>query len=186
MNRSKIIQIASSIILCLIGAQAKAQLDVPIDKGVIKGNLEITLVDKNVTLKPNEEFSLSQLGLNAQKNKFNNDIGRVYMWSEKFLKDGWKYGSGVPFYKIKIHRLSDNSVYYGLIMFYNTDKKHTDYAVCQSYELSIGDDVFDAAKDGHIAYCYEKYMNHELGTDVEYPTWVIYFSDTQTGFSDKK
>jgi len=35
----------------------------PIDKGVIKDNFSITFVDKNITLKPNESFALSSLGI---------------------------------------------------------------------------------------------------------------------------
>jgi len=172
-----------------------ARLTTAIDKGKIEDNITIHLTNIREDIKPEQFFTLSQLGLKAGTKAWSfgqNDVLNAY---RKLEKDGY------PSYDITIDKPGYNT-YYGRIAFLNASKNNTD-AVTRYYEIKIPDEYFERAKGGRIACVYE-YSNQATGTSVGAkvtrgilavptmglstigghkgtvfnPTWIIWLSDT--------
>ena len=138
-----------------------------IDRGCIKGDFTIKFEDKDITLSPDNFFSMEKLRL-----KSNPPSGK------DLRPDGYKRKDLVT-YKIKIEKLSSNKVYYGRIAFYAVVNKPKiiSQAVVSYFKLSIPESYFMQAHDGITASVYEYYINRRKKVDHQFPTWVIWFSD---------
>ena len=155
----------------------KGDLNIPIDKGIIKGDFSIAIPDLNITLKPNEYFTLSTLRIIANTRR----SWRV----EDIFQLGSKSWNGYTYYKVKIVR-QDNTTYYGILMFYNTNKRHKEDGVSQYYEISIPNSSFNGAINGKIQSRFEFWRAAGFGDPtggLMQFTWVLWFSDTEQAFN---
>src|SRR5665213_3176840 len=120
-------------------------LNYPINNGVVQGDFSITFVDNDKTIKPNQKFKLTDLGLIAG----NRPIKKPDGYSDRGLKaykeelNSPKNHTASSFYKIKINRENDTTTYYGIIGFYNTTEDHKDDAVARYYEIKLSDRLFE-------------------------------------------
>ena len=159
--------------LCILFNALKAQ--VLIDKGVIKGNFDIQLTDTKSVLKSSEEFSLTKLGLQSNKNgplvgdlKKDADLPDEFVTNQdKFYKNYW---AKIKYYHITIHNKTTNKDYIGVIGFSYCPKRKKNEPVCQSYEININDATFDQADSGNVVSSYEYYDDTYYTT-----TWFIVF-----------
>jgi len=194
MKRTALLIFCSfTIMLAVIASNVKAQLpppqlgnpaqlfssklSYPINSGIIQGSFTIIFIDKNITIKPNQKFNLSDLGIVAGISPEDNPDS----YKDRGLKE-YKAKLNSPknntnsFYRIKINRENDTTTYYGLISFYNTNESHKDDAVAKYYEIKLSDNLFDQSRGGNLSYNYEfwkKFM-------AKVPTWLILFSDSRS------
>jgi hypothetical protein len=173
MKQITTISIIAAFLMCSCGG-----MHVSIDKNKIEGNTTIVFNDKNITIKPNQFFKLSESGLDANAKKIT--IGHTAVTSKVinyFLKR-CKNGN-ITSYDITISNPNYGKPYYGKIMFFNTNKKNQLEAVSRYREISIGSEYFESATRGRIAILYE-YFTRNLamtGQSGQVPTWVIIMSD---------
>jgi len=152
-------------------------LNYPINNGIIQGEFSITFVENGKTIKPNQKFKLSDLGLVAG----NRPIKKPDGYGDRGLKaykeelNSPKNHTESSFYKIKINRENDTTTYYGIIGFYNTTERHKDDAVARYYEIKLSDKLFEQSMGGNLSYNYEFWKS---GFTVV-PTWIILFSDSR-------
>jgi hypothetical protein len=150
-------------------------LKVPIERGKIDGDFTIQFTDKNITLRPNEFFKLSELGLIAN----GGEIKRKTVNSTD-IKSALKLfkKQRIRNYPITIVNPHYKKPYYGKIAFFNTNKVNEAEAVSRYYEIDIDGSYFDNATRGRMAIVYE-YSNvrASLVKDVKVPTWIILLSD---------
>ena len=119
MEKLKFICISFILITCF--SNCGTNLKIPIDKGKINGNFTITLPGRNVTIKNNEFFRLSDLGLSAnsgqvkKKTILATDIkSALKLFKKQKIKN----------YDIRISKDGFDRPYYGKIAFFNTTKIH--------------------------------------------------------------
>lgn len=167
------ISIIATFLICSCGG-----MHVAIDKNKIEGNTTIKFNNKNLIITPNQFFTLSESGLEANSKKVT--IGNTAVMSKVityFLKR-CKNGN-LTAYDIAINNSGYAKPYYGKIMFFNTNKKNQLEAVSRYREISIGSEYFESATRGRIAIVYE-YFTRNLplnGQSGQVPTWVILMSD---------
>jgi hypothetical protein len=158
--------ISFAIVLTSCGGGLK--LNVPIEKGSIKDDFTITFENKDITLKPGQFFTLTELGLQENAKMYEgNNILTAY---QEVIKKGKHF----PSYKIKITKSGYDKPYYGLLAFFKTGKQHTTDAVARYYELQIPTQYFNDATRGRVACAYEYTSDRKFG---KVPTWVIWLSD---------
>jgi len=152
-------------------------LNHPINNGIIQGGFSITFVDNDKTIKPDEKFKLTDLGLVAG----NRSIKKPDGYRDRGLKaykeelNSPKNHTANSFYKIRINRKDDTTTYYGIIGFYNTTEGHKGDAVARYYEIKLSDKLFEQSMGGNLSYNYEFWKS---GLAVV-PTWIILFSDSK-------
>lgn len=162
----------------VISNSAQAQLKVPILRGFIKGDFSIVIKDNNQEIKPGSYFNLTDMGLKA--NTFKEYPTQNY-------KDVINIQGAVS-YKIKVIR-ADKSAYDGILMFFNTDKKHAEESVCQYYLISLTEGNFNTAMNGMIADSYEYWegsggsglgglltVTSGSGTKPQILTWILWLT----------
>jgi len=152
------------------------KIKVDIDKNKLVSNVIIKFVEKEITLKQDDIFYLSKLGLASNQIKLNTGILKITEISYilKAFKDK-KYIN----YDVTIKSPKYQKPYYGKIAFFNTSKNKEMDAVARYRELSIEDSYFASATRGRVAIMYE-YSSTAIGLlnpDVKVPTWIIVMSD---------
>lgn len=149
---------------------------VGIDRNKLVSNVEIRFVNKDITLKQDEIFYLSKLGLEANEIKLNQ--GSLKTTEINYILKAFKNNKYIN-YDIMIQSPKYKKPYYGKIAFFNTSKNKEMDAVSRYRELSIDDTYFFSATRGRVAIMYE-YSSNKLGLlnpDVKLPTWIIVMSD---------
>lgn len=137
-----------------------------IDRGKIKGDFELKLIEQNINLSHTDFFSLKALNILANKP------------SPKDLSSSGYKRKDLITYEIEIERNSDHKKYYGRIAFYSMFNRSnvTNQAVASYYNIEIGANYFSQTSDG-VTTCIYEYYTKRQGDPVKYPTWVIWFSD---------
>lgn len=168
-----------------------AKLTTVIDKGKIDDDVTIHLTEKNITLKPDQLFSLENLNLKAGNKALSSD-NILDQYRHLSMKD-------YPHYNITIDK-PGNKTYHGIIAFFNAPAGATD-AVTRYYQLHIPESYFEKSSGGRIACVYEystKKTGRKLGSKITRgvlapvtlglsevgsrgkgtnPTWIIWLSD---------
>lgn len=151
-------------------------LKVPIDKNKLVSNVTIKFNQKDLTLKQNDVFLLSEKGFESNKLKQSNELCKITEINhaiKQFKKN--KYTN----YDITINNSNYPKPYYGKIAFFNTNKNHEISAVARYRELSIDDSYFASATRGRVAIMYEYSENNIslIKGAAKVPTWIILMSD---------
>jgi len=175
-------------ILCILSAQFSFAKGNYIATGKIDGDFKIEIVDKNITLEPNQIFNLQQLGLRELK------VGHAPKKSKKIGKGHtigwWIFGAiifpiGIPAdivflpHSPTAHHLNkascnivivrpDGKRYYAKMAFYESQKYEKGMGISQYYNISIPDEKFKKLDDGGIS----NFAVYENG--VQYITWLIW------------
>lgn len=157
-------------------------LKVPINKNKVVSNVEIEFVSKNLKLKQNDVFNLSDNQLIANSSLSGGNGGN---WMKKldvnYMLKACKSGSFIN-YDILIKSPKYSKPYYGKIAFFNVNGKESETAVARYREITIDDTYFASATRGRTALMYE-YAEHDFGggfmgsLDLRVPTWFILMSD---------
>jgi hypothetical protein len=168
MKKNSIVSLALSAILF---ASCSPSLVVPIDKNKLITDCVIEFKDQNLTVKQNDVFLLSALGLKANS-KVDANVTAIENAAISFKK------GKVINYPITIKNSNYTKPYYGRIAFFNTSKNNEMAAVSRYREISVSNSYFDAATRGRIAIMYEYIdLNNGLGGNQKIPTWIIIMSD---------
>ncbi len=151
-------------------------LKVPIDKNKLTSNVTIKFNQKDLTIKQNDVFLLSEKGFESNKIKQDNSLYKITEINyaiKQFKKN--KYVN----YDITITNPKYAKPYYGKIAFFNTNKNHEVSAVARYRELSIDDSYFASATRGRVAIMYEYSENNVslIRGAAKVPTWIILMSD---------
>ena len=176
-------------ILCILSAQFSFAKGNYIATGKIDGDFKIEIVDKNITLEPNQIFTLEKLGLKEVK------VGRAPMPSQGKMGKGHTAGFWalccivppilLPFaamttpHKPTAHHLNrssfdivivkpDGKKYYAKMAFYESQKFEKRSAVSQYYSINIPSEKFKKLDDGLI----DNFSVYEHG--LNYITWLIW------------
>jgi hypothetical protein len=192
MNRTTTIKhlLFSISVLCLVGCTS-SRLPVVIEKGKIQDDVTINFTQQKISIKPDEFFTLSELGLRAGET--------AWQWSKEQTIDQYKsfdnprsgLGKIYPVYNITIKKPGYSNPYYGKILFLNASEASNTEAVARYYEIQIPNQYFENAKGGRIACVYE-FSNRASTTSLKAPgrrivkiagagfspTWIIWLSDT--------
>ncbi|MEO7306579.1 MAG: hypothetical protein ABIR78_13850 [Ferruginibacter sp.] len=162
------------IIISLAACGKGSKLPYSIDKGKIEDDFDITVTDKNVTLKRGEMFSLPQIGLEASKKEWKwNSKETEIQYAE--LKDN-KY----PAYDITITK-KGYKTYFGKLLFFNLSSADKNMALSRSfYQIKIASNFFDEAKGGRIKCVNDaqRPTGKKASKKVLKPTWIIWISDS--------
>lgn len=153
-------------------------IKVPINKNKVVSNVEIKFVSKNLKLKQNDVFNLSDYEIKANSSLGGGNGGN---WLKKldvnYILKACKTDKFIN-YDILIKSPKYSKPYYGKIAFFNVNNKESAAAVARYREIAIDDSYFTAATRGRTALMYE-YAEHGFGMlgDLRVPTWFILMSD---------
>lgn len=137
-----------------------------VDKGCIKGNFSIELVNQGVILEPDKFFTPSELNLACNSrfykvNPKNQDLLKLY----KLIQ--------IISFPIRIVNHSDGKTYYGRLGFFPVNASSLNQAVTSYYRIAIPDQSFEQATAGRTVCRYEYWT---YGRD-RFLTWIIWLSD---------
>jgi hypothetical protein len=152
------------------------KIKVDIDKNKLASNVVVKFVDKDITLKQDDVFYLSQVGLESNKIKLNH--GSLKITEINYILKAFKNNNYVN-YDITIKSPNYAKPYHGKIAFFNTSKNKEMDAVARYREITIDNTYFTSATRGRVAIMYE-YSSTNLGLmnqNVKLPTWIIVMSD---------
>lgn len=211
MKRKKLLSVFVLMLAIIPVAKAQKSLNLPIRSGTIKGDFSIEFVDKkvmnkNIILKPNQPFSIQDLGIEActataYHRHRDDESFKTYSHLASTKYNTNKY----HFYRIKIYRGDNAKPYYGVISFSNGTKSKASQPECQSYQITIPESTFKNATNSAVGYSYEyiNYGSQRMGGAIWaffylmpitvplhllipngqiQPTWLIYLSDSETPF----
>lgn len=135
-----------------------------IERGVVKKTPAIKFVDKDITLIPDQFFTISQLGLKANS-------ASDAVWNAKSPVTRLYERRAVESYPITIEY--KNKKFYGRIAFFKAWRSAKKLAVTSYYKITIPDQYFLNASDGRTSCVYELY--YKGGGQA--PTWMVWISD---------
>lgn len=154
-------------------------LKVPINKNKVVSNVEIEFVSKNLKLKQNDVFNLSDNAIIANSSLGGGNGGNwMKSLDVNYMLKACKKGNFIN-YDILIKSPNYSKPYYGKIAFFNVNGNESEAAVARYREISIDESYFSAATRGRTALMYE-YAEHNFGLghgDLRVPTWFILMSD---------
>ena len=169
---------SSTLFTALLLFTSCVGLKVPVNKNKLVSNVEIEFVSKNLKLKQNDIFNLSDNQLLANSSLGGGNGGN---WLKKmdvnYILKACKSGT-FKNYDILIKSPKYSKPYYGKIAFFNVNGKESETAVARYREIAIDDTYFASATRGRTALMYE-YSEHDFGIhgDLRVPTWFILMSD---------
>jgi hypothetical protein len=153
-------------------------LKVPIDKNKLNSDVTIEFVNKKITIKSGETFSLSEQDFKANSlpiDQWINKFMDINYTLKKFKKGKFKN------YDILITNPDYKKKYYGKIAFFNTNKVSEMAVVAKFRSITIDDDYFDRATEGRTAMMYEyseaNYNALVPRSQGRVPTWILLMSD---------
>jgi hypothetical protein len=149
------------------------RLKMQIDRNKVASDVTIKVLDKNLTLKPNEFFTLSETGLEANGGPIDAqllELTKIDVALKAFKKK--KYVS----YDVLINNAKYSKPYYGKIAFFNASKSNATSAVTRYREITIDNNYFESATRGRVAIMYE-YALYNGFSAWKTPTWVLLMSD---------
>jgi hypothetical protein len=185
------------------------RLKIPIDKGIISDSFNITFLDRNVTLEAGSEFSLKKIGIKSSDDFLIKNLALVgtnkFKAFSKRMQSNYGRKHFAP-YRIKIYNKYSGVTYYGILSFFNTNKRHAQAQECQVYNITIPQTLFKEASNGAICRAYEYFESRghtmplglwllplwpimipaSYGAVIEEPTWIIFFSKSESIFENSK
>lgn len=152
-------------------------LKIPIDKNKLVSNVEIEFVSKNLKLKQNDVFNLSETGLKSTILTFgSNSLYTLQKLDIGAIIKGCKNGNYTN-YDILIKSPNYSKPYYGKIAFFNVSGQGSETAVSRYREISVDEKYFASATRGRTAIMYEYAEQKYLNGTMKNPTWFILMSD---------
>ena len=163
-------------------------LTAPIEKGRLFGSDDswsIQFMDKKITLRTDEVFNLSKLGIRASTSILGANPGKTGDL-ERITEQLKKTDNDYPFYRIKV-KDDEEGEFYGMICFFNADPDKRNESVCKTYEVGISKKSYTTAKTGGIGMNYEYYSNRApaklLGLKYDQVTYLIFISKSDDVFT---
>lgn len=174
----KKVKLASiSLVLLALATVSCTVLKTPINKNKVVSNVEIEFVSKNLKLKQNDVFNLSDTGLVSNKlTTGNQGIYWLQSLDINLILKGCKKGYYTT-YDILIKSPKYSKPYYGKIAFFDVSNQGTETAVARYRELSVDEQYFASATRGRTALMYEYAEQKYLNGTKRIPTWFILMSD---------
>jgi hypothetical protein len=154
-------------------------LNIPIDKNKVSG-MEMKFTDLNFSVKSEENFSLSEKALKANRLKIKafslqmTQLVEVNYMIKSFKNNKYKN------YNLEIYQEGNTKKYYGKIAFFNINKNNENSPVGKYRNINVENSFFSNATNGRTAIIYEYFKDELIASEklnLKIPTWVLLISD---------
>ena len=163
--------------LCYTTDSFSQSAKVEIEKNKLVSDIVIKIERTGKEIVKDKMFTLSEMGLEANKPGFSSAAKVVKMTEVNTAMKMFKKNEIIN-YDIIIKNDRYTKPFYGKIAFFNVLKRSEMEAVARYREISIDDAYFASATRGRVAITYEyTTLKGGFGQTAKWPTWVIMLSD---------